>query len=77
MTTGAMHILDNTGDTKKIWDSTKPDEVEAARKTFDFLVTEKKYLAYKVDNNGDKGQLMRSFDPKAEKMILQPQNVGG
>lgn len=69
-------ILDHTGDTKIIWDPDKPIEVEHARKTFDDMKA-KGYLAYRVNAKGDKGEVLKRFDPEAEKMILAPQTVGG
>lgn len=71
-----MCVLDDTGDTKIIWDSDKPEEVAAARETFDKLKA-KGYLAYSVDKKGEKGEVIRKFDPDAEKIILAPQTIGG
>lgn len=69
-------ILDQTGDTKIIWDPEKAEEVAHARETFDKL-RKKGYAAYSVNKKGDKGEVIREFDPDAEKMILAPQMVGG
>lgn len=69
-------ILDHTGDTKIIWDPDKADEVETARQTFDKL-RKKGYMAYSVKRNGDKGEVVREFDPNVEKLILAPAMVGG
>lgn len=69
-------ILDHTGDTKIIWDSDKADEVETARETFDKL-RKKGYAAYSVKRDGDKGEVIKKFDPEAEKLILAPPMVGG
>lgn len=69
-------VLDHTGDTKIVWDSDRPVEVEEARATFDRL-RKKGYMAYKVDKKGEKGEVIREFDPDAEKLILAPQTVGG
>jgi hypothetical protein len=69
-------ILDHTGDTKIVWDSSKADEVDSARQTFDRL-RKKGYAAYSVKRNGDKGEVIREFDPQAEKIILAPPMVGG
>lgn len=74
--TGEMCILDQSGDTKIIWDRTKAEEVEAARATFDSL-KKKGYLAYTVNARGDKGEVIKDFDPAAEKIILSPQMKGG
>jgi hypothetical protein len=71
-----MCVLDRTGDTKIIWDPENADEVETARQTFDKL-RKKGYAAYSVKKNGDKGEVIREFDPNAEKLILAPQMVGG
>lgn len=74
--TGQLITLDHTGDTKIIWDASKPDEVTAVREQFDAL-RKKGYLAYKVDKKGEKGEVIRNFDAEAEKIILAPQTVGG
>lgn len=71
-----LRILDHTGDTKIIWDRTKEAEKEHARDTFDRFKA-KGYAAYKVNNKGDKGEVLKTFDPDAEKMILAPPTVGG
>lgn len=71
-----LHVLDPSGDTKVIWDPERPEEVAQARSTFDALKG-KGYLAYRVDRGGDKGAVLREFDPSADKMILAPQTVGG
>lgn len=77
---GVMAALDTTGDTKTIWDRTKPDEVDAARATFDRL-KKKGYTGYNVKagkgQEGEKGTIMHSFDPDAERMIMVPPMVGG
>lgn len=69
-------ILDRTGDTKIIWDPDKPVEVESARQSFNNLRA-KGYMAYKVDRDGGKGEVIKQFDPLATKIILAPQMVGG
>jgi hypothetical protein len=71
-----MAIMDMTGDTKIMWDMSKKDEVEHAEKTFKKL-KKKGYLAYSVKKNGDPGEVLHTFDPKIEKMILSPPVVGG
>jgi hypothetical protein len=74
---GEMAVMDRTGDTKVIWDRNNEAEVEAARATFDSL-RKKGYMAYSVKGkNGDKGEVIREFDPAAERLILAPPLVGG
>lgn len=68
--------LNETGDTKLIWDTDNPDEVEAAKAMFDKL-KKKGYLAYAVNKKGDKGEVLTEFDPEAERIILAPQMKGG
>lgn len=73
---GEMRVVDPTGDTKTIWNSDDPDEVAAARDQFDTL-RGKGFIAYRVDDEGDKSAVLREFDPEAEKMILRPPMAGG
>ncbi len=69
-------VLDATGHTRLIWNPNNTDEVDAARATFDSL-RKKGYLAYKVLPSGEAGEVLATFDPKIEKMILSPPVVGG
>lgn len=71
-----MAIMDLSGDTKVIWDMSRKKEVKHAEDTFNKL-KKKGYLAYTVKGNGDKGEVMHTFDPKAEKIIMAPRVVGG
>ena len=73
---GELRILDRTGDTKIIWDSAQDDEVAAARKMFTDL-RKKGYLAYTVGKKGEKGEVITTFDPDAERIIMAPAMVGG
>lgn len=71
-----MAIMDLTGDTKIVWDMSKKKEVKHAEATFDKL-KKQGYIAYSVKKNGAQGEVLHSFDPKIEKMILAPRVVGG
>lgn len=72
-----MAVMNVSGDKKTIWDRTKPTEVEAAKKEFEFFRS-KNYLAYKVvGKDGTKGEILREFDPEAERIIFAPQMAGG
>lgn len=71
-----LATLDRTGDTKTIWDPRNPDEVEAARDTFNRL-KKKGYLIYRVGKDGEKSTSMAEFDASAEKMIAVPPVRGG
>lgn len=74
---GAFFVLDHTGDTKTIWDPTRPEEVEIAQDQFDRLVNDKKYSAFRVGEGGERSGRMTSFDPKAGKVIFTPPMVKG
>jgi len=73
-----MAIMGREGDKKTLWSKDNPDEVEAARREFNFLVGEKKYAAFKVEGKkGEKGEQIREFDPKIEAIIFVPALQGG
>lgn len=74
--TGKMHVMDESGDTKVIWDAKNKDEVAAARKTFDDL-TKKGYVAYAVGKDGEKDKVIREFDEDAERIIMAKPIRGG
>ena len=69
-------VLDDSGDTRLMWDPRIKDEVKASKEMFDKMKA-KGYLAYTVKKNGDPGEVIREFDPKAGKIIMAPQLVGG
>jgi len=71
-----MAVMDETGDTKLIWDEGNEDEVEAARSMFSNL-KKKGYVGYSVNKKGDKGEVLERFDPLAERIIMAPQLRGG
>jgi hypothetical protein len=73
---GMIAVMSNGGDHKQMWDSRNEVEVEAARVTFETL-REKGYIAYTVNKEGNKGEIIREFDPAAEKIILSPPMQGG
>ncbi len=77
MTVGELRIMDpRAGDTKLTWDTANRDEVEAARTMFNDL-RQKRFMAYRVDEKGDKGEVIRQFDPEAGLLIMAPPMVGG
>lgn len=76
-TIGALCTLNGHGDTRVMWDSRNPDEVEAAKAQFDSLIA-KGYLAYKAEGKeGRKGEQLKKFDKRAERVILVRPPVGG
>lgn len=74
--TGVLEAMDLTGDSKVHWDKGKPEEVAAAKASFDVL-QKKGYAAYKLNRDGTEGDLIREFDPSAERIIMRPAMAGG
>lgn len=73
--TSVMETLDRTGHAEIKWDKDVPAEVTMAEQAFEALKA-KKYLFYKVDSRGNREQI-KSFDKTAERIVAQPQIVGG
>jgi len=65
------------GDLRTEWNSKNESETEAARKQFVDMKANG-YKAYRIDpKNGEKGELLKEFDPKAEKIVLVMPFAGG
>lgn len=71
-----LHITDETGDTRLMWDPTNKDEVDTAKAAFQ-KAKAKGMLAYSVNADGSQGEVIRDFDKKAGKIIMVRQTVGG
>jgi hypothetical protein len=72
-----LAVMDSQlGDNKIEWNADVPAEVAAARAMFNTM-KEKRYLAYTLDESGHRGEVLREFDPEAERIIMTPQRVGG
>ena len=72
------HLNPKDGDFRQMWDRGNPDEVAAARATFDRLVKDEKHLAYRAEGKaGERGERITRFDPDAERIIFVKQNKGG
>lgn len=73
---GMLCVMSHKGDTRLIWDKHNDDEVEAAETMFDNL-KEKGYVAWSVKKDGEKAEVIKKFDKKAEKIIMSPPIAGG
>jgi len=71
-----LTCLDETGDTKLIWDEANQEEIDAAKQMFETL-KKKGYVAFTVNRKGDKAEQVDRFDPSLEKIIMAPQLQGG
>lgn len=72
-----MAVMTGHGDLKQVWNTANADEVEAAKAVFDKMVGEKRYLCFRVGDDGKPGEQIDEFDADAGKMILVPQVAGG
>jgi hypothetical protein len=68
--------MNHEGDKRIMWDSSAHDEIKEAEETFNEY-KKKGYLAYRVNKKGDQGSVIDAFDPSAERIIMQPQMIGG
>lgn len=73
---GRIEHSTHEGDSELTWNTRNAAEVDAARELFNSLKA-KRYLAYRVTGDGTTGEVMTEFDPRAGRVIMQPQNVGG
>lgn len=65
---GSIQKLDGSGDTKTTWNPNNADEVAAAKELFDNLKA-KRYRFYRAGDNGETGDEMTKFDPRAARYI--------
>lgn len=73
---GILSVIGVEGDVKTSWSKDSPVEVEVARAAFDTLKA-KGYLAFSVEERGEKGSKIDEFDPNLERIIMFPPVVGG
>ena len=74
---GELAAIDATGDTKTMWDKSKPAEVDAARAQYNKLRGDG-YAAFKaVGDKGSKGEQIFDFNPEHERIIMVPPMAGG
>ncbi len=75
-TQSMMQVLDKSGHAEIKWDKNVPAEVAMAEQAFEALKA-KKYLFYRTRADGSKAEQIKSFDKAAERIVAQPQIVGG
>jgi hypothetical protein len=71
-----LRILDHTGHTEVAYDPADPVAVASVKEQFDAIMASQHGLAYTMEN-GEKGAVVRDFDPTAKEMYVAPQIVGG
>lgn len=74
-----MHVqivMNNSGDTRHVFDHSAPADVESARARFREL-TEKGYSAVGFHAGNENGKLLREFDADVQRTVFIPQLRGG
>lgn len=73
----ALHILDETGDRRLIWNASCPDEIKEAQDTFNKYI-KKGWKAYGVREDGKRSNRIRKFDPSTEEVFFddKPNSIG-
>ena len=69
-------IMDHTGDYQALWDPADVEETSAARTRFDQEL-KKGRLAFRTDDDGQNGELIKEFDETAPRIVVTPMPVGG
>lgn len=64
-----IRILDDTGDTRLVWNRKKIEEISEAREKFNAYL-KKGYRAYACRRDGEKGAKVDSFDALQEELIF-------
>jgi hypothetical protein len=72
---GILRIQDATGDSELRWDVADKKSVAAANAIVDKLM-DKGHIAYKTDKQGG-GEVIKSFDPNAEEIVVAVPLIGG
>ena len=66
-----LKVLDPTGHTSTTWDTSRPDEVETARRIFDDLM-KRGYRAFRMGGAAGEGVPTSTFDPQDRETLLVP-----
>ncbi len=74
--TGELSVMGSNGDTRHFWNVKKKADVEMAREVFKLYI-KKKYAAFLMNSNGDQGEQIDEFDPKAGCILFVPAMRGG
>lgn len=74
---GELSIMDKeAGDLKVMWNRSNPEEVAIAKSQFD-AARAKGMLTYKLGRDDQRGEVINTFDPAAERIVAIPRQVGG
>jgi len=73
---GTLSIMGEQGDVKVEWNPDNKKEVEVARKAFDEN-TKRGFKAFRMYDDGKKGEQLDKFDKYAEKILFIVPVMGG
>lgn len=71
-----LRVLNTEGDTTYKWDVNDKDSVKEVRAQFDAIMTAQKGMAFRVDSPTS-GEVIKSFDPSAQEIIITRPMAGG
>lgn len=71
-----LKILSENGDDRITWDKENGNQAKEAKVKFNELLG-KGYMAFSVDNEGQKNRRIKEFDVDAEEIIMVPKTVKG
>jgi hypothetical protein len=73
---GLLSTINKSGDLRIEWDSEIEEEVAVAREAFDKKI-KAGWSAFSEKKKGEKGNIIKEFDPESERIILIPPASGG
>jgi len=74
---GIIQVLGKEGDTRIMWDRRNNDEVAVAKAAFDAAKAQGSLIYRAEGKEGTRGTQVRTFDKKAERLIVVPAMAGG
>lgn len=74
---GVLKMLGPAGDQKVAWDPADKSQIEKARNKFNQMVKNMKYLAFRMDESGKKGEQIKEFDENAGAILIVAPMQGG
>lgn len=76
---GTMRVLDSTGDTAVAWEIGDTEAVQEAEALFRRLLNDERRMAFArpAGAKADEAELIRTFDPAAEEILMVRPIQGG
>jgi hypothetical protein len=71
-----LQIMDDSGHSEVQWDPDDEEEVAKAKEAFEAAI-KKGYYAYTLKPGGTQGEIIKTFDPTAGRIVMRPPMVGG